>query len=486
MKRVLDKLTANKFLIVFIIFLGLLARLYKINNPIADWHSWRQADTASVSRIYVDEGINPLVPRYYDISSIQTGYFNPEGYRFVEFPLFNVIHAGLVTIFDTFSLEVWGRLVSIFSALISTYVIFLLAKKHMDETSAIFSALFFALIPFNVYFTRVILPEPLAIMLGLLAILIFSNYLDNKKSSLLILSGLTFAFSILVKPFTIFYGIVILYLAVNKYGVKGIVKNSKIFIRMLLFLFVVIAPFLLWRVWTNKYFVGVPFTKWMFNGDGIRFRPAFFRWIFYERLTKLILGVWGIIPFLIGLIFYKGRNYFMRSFLLAVLVYVVIFATVNVRHDYYQSIIVPGVALAFGAGMSKILNVRKVNNLFKQIIILLLFVLMLYNNFSRVKDFYQINHPEILRAGTVVDELTPNDARIIAPYNGDTAFLYQTKRYGWPAVDTSFDKLIDKRGADYYVSVTKDDEDTKFLLDKYKVVKETRDFVIINLHEEKK
>lgn len=45
----------KEYLVVPIILLiALFLRLYEIDGPIADWHSWRQADTASVSRIYRD------------------------------------------------------------------------------------------------------------------------------------------------------------------------------------------------------------------------------------------------------------------------------------------------------------------------------------------------------------------------------------------------------------------------------------------------
>src|SRR3990172_5502139 len=99
--------------------LGLLLRFYRIDNPVADWHSWRQADTSSVSRTYVSEGINLLYPRYHDISTTQTGIFDPKGYRFVELPLYNATHAFLSFSFPVISLEVWGRLVSIYSTLVT-------------------------------------------------------------------------------------------------------------------------------------------------------------------------------------------------------------------------------------------------------------------------------------------------------------------------------------------------------------------------------
>src|SRR3989344_3101326 len=109
----------NKFeyiILSIILLLALISRLYKINSPIADWHSFRQADTVSVSRIYSEEGVNLLYPRYYDVSTTQSGLFNPKGYRFVEFPIYNFISVILGRIFPMLSLEVWGRLVSIFSA----------------------------------------------------------------------------------------------------------------------------------------------------------------------------------------------------------------------------------------------------------------------------------------------------------------------------------------------------------------------------------
>ena len=45
-------------LVVIIMIMGFGARTYKIHNPIADWHSWRQADTAAVSRNFIKDGFN--------------------------------------------------------------------------------------------------------------------------------------------------------------------------------------------------------------------------------------------------------------------------------------------------------------------------------------------------------------------------------------------------------------------------------------------
>ena len=87
-------------------------RSYRLNNPIGDWHSWRQADTSAVSRNFIQRGFDLLHPRFDDLSNVASGKDNPEGYRMVEFPFYNLLQAGAFKVFGGLSLEVWGRLVS--------------------------------------------------------------------------------------------------------------------------------------------------------------------------------------------------------------------------------------------------------------------------------------------------------------------------------------------------------------------------------------
>ncbi|OQA93350.1 MAG: hypothetical protein BWY24_00496 [Microgenomates group bacterium ADurb.Bin219] len=53
----------GKVFLFFILALGFCSRLYKINIPLADHHSWRQADTAAVARNYIKEGWNFFFPK---------------------------------------------------------------------------------------------------------------------------------------------------------------------------------------------------------------------------------------------------------------------------------------------------------------------------------------------------------------------------------------------------------------------------------------
>ena len=222
MKKLADKIfkiVSNEYFLLFIILIGaFFVRLYKIDNPIADWHSWRQADTASVTRVYLEEGVNVLVPRYHDLSGIQSGWMNTHGYRFVEFPFFNLAHLTLYKAYPVLNLEIWGRLTAVIFTLFSTTLVFLLGKRFISKWGGLLAAFFFAFIPYNIYFTRVILPDPLAVTLALLGLWLFTKFIDNERNIFLYSSALVFAMSLMVKPFTIFYLVPAIYLAVNKYS----------------------------------------------------------------------------------------------------------------------------------------------------------------------------------------------------------------------------------------------------------------------------
>ncbi len=462
-----------------IILLGFFTRLYKINGPIADWHSWRQADTASVSRIFFRHGINLLYPKYLDLSSTQSGIFNPLGLRLVEFPIYNALHVFIAKGLPFLNFEVCGRLVSIIASLFSALFLYLIAKKYYGKWVGLLTAFFCTFLPFNIYYSRTILPGPLSVALGLASIWFFVCYLEYKQLSSLFFSAILFAISTLAKPFSFFYGIPIFYLVVQKFGLKNILKRKE----LLVFANIAIIPFFIWRIWINQFPAGIPRWRWTFNADNIRFRPAFWRWIFGERIGKLMLGIWGLVPFSFGFLKIKKENLFSHFLFLAAFIYLAIFATVNIRHDYYQIFIVPVISLFLAKGAWYLWNFKESKLWLARLFLIFSVGLMLGMSWYQVREFYKINHPEIIQAGQAIDRIAPKDALIIASYNGDTSFLYQTQRKGWPVVDDSIDNLIGK-GASFFVSVNLNDPDLDYLKEKFRILEQTDNYIIIDLKEE--
>ena len=467
-------LTNLKTVFWAIIILGLIIRLYKINTPLLDWHSFRQVDTASVSKYFLRDGINMLEPRYHDISRVQSGMFNPEGYRFVEFPVYNAIHSIAYKIFPVLSFDAVGRLVSIVFALISSIFLYKISAFYFGKNVGILSMFLYLTLPFNVYFTRVILPEPLAVMLGLSGLWFFIKYSKEEKLPSLFIFSILMSVAILVKPYLVFYNIYPVYFFLKKYGYRKVIVKKEVIASLL----IIFLPFIFWRLWIAGHPEGIPFWKWTFNGDGVRFKPAFWYWIFGERIGKLILGVWGIYPFIIGSL-NNRRNPFLIAFLLGAFLYLSVIATANVRHDYYQTLIVPVISIVLALGVHKMFEDSKKIKYGMFLPLGIMGMMYLISAFQ-VKEYYKINHPEIINAGLAVERLTPEDALVIASYNGDTAFLYHTGRRGWPVVELPIEELI-KEGAQYFTSVNLNDSQTIEFMKRFPILEKTDSYVVLKL-----
>lgn len=446
----------NEYIILLIILLlAFVSRLYKINSPIADWHSWRQADTSAVTRRFAYEGIDLLHPRYDDLSSIPSGKENPNGWRFVEFPIINALTAIFFKSFPTFSLVAWGRLTSIIFSLASIVMLYLIVKNLIGTQVAFLASAVFAALPFNIYYHRTILPEVPLVFFSLTAIYFFYRWLETNKLSDFSVSLMAEAIGILLKPYILFLALPMLYLSYRKWG-RGLFKQKSLY----LYMFLALLPFMLWRLWASQFPEGIPSYTWLFNSTKIRFRPAFFRWIFAERIGKLILGYWGLIPFGLGIIRKpsKKEGWFFHWWLGGILAYLVVFATGNVTHDYYQIFITPIIAIFVVLGIDGLLKLPR--QMFSRLLTLVLLTASLIFGFGfawfHVRDFFNINHPEIVRAGETADNILPPNAKVIAPYQGDSAFLYQINRQGWPIGGDITRKI--ELGATDYVTVNFNEE----------------------------
>src|SRR5260221_1222631 len=472
-----------------ILLLGVFVRLYRFDNPIADWHSWRQADTSAVSWNFAHNGFDIFHPKYFDISNVQSGFDNPQGYRFVEFPLYNIAQAGLFTLFHTFTLEQWGRLVTIFSSIVGSLFLFLFVKRRANAHVAWFVLLFLLFLPYNIYYGRTILPDTsmIATMLG--GLFFLDKWLDGfreKKKNIpnilyLFLALLCTAMSFLLKGYTLFYGLSFLTLIYS-------VMKFKLFKRWELWVFALVSmlPFILWRQYILSYPEGIPVSEWLFNANGIRFHPAFFRWIFYERLTKLIGGFGNAVYIPLGILgIWKLRKdiLFFFSFVLSAAIYVFVIATGNVQHDYYQIVIMPAIAIMMGFGAVWLLQLLK--NFLPVYISYSVVVLIILGGFwiswIQVRDYFNINNIAVVHAGEIVAKNTPKNAKIIAPYDGDTTLLYYTKRKGWPSFEHSLPELH-KMGADFLVLVNPKPADYG-IGKEYAIIVATKEYILFNLNK---
>lgn len=475
----------KKLLLLLILAVGLFLRLYKINIPLADHHSWRQADTAAVARNYIKEGWDFLHPRIDNLVPLHPGVPNNGRLFLVEPPVYNSIVAGFYSLFGV--QEKWARLASTIFSLGSIVFIYLISGFYLGEKVGLLSALFMAILPYNIFYSRVILPEPMIVFLTLGMFYFVIRWLETKSNLFFLLWVISSALSFSQKSFPLFLALPLFYLIFKEFRFR-IVRQPKLYF----WLVISFLPLLAWRWWVGHFPEGVPANLWLFNQGDIRFKGAFFWWVFAERIGKLILGYWGLPLLVLGLILKpKKEGWFFHIWLLSLLVYIAVFAAGNVTHDYYQIPLIPIFCIFLAKGSNFLLF--ESNKLFSRFLCSLFVVLcslfMFAFSWYQVRDFYNIQGGVDL-AGRAIDELTPKNALILTGDSNDATLLYNTNRWGWsggyaspfPNEPAVIEKVIGL-GASYYVT-TKFDRNSEFgcyLLARHSVLKETNQYIIFKL-----
>lgn len=470
--------------VFFIVCLTGIVRGYKINAPVADWHSFRQVDTASVARMYVQNGIDLLHPRYHDLSNIQSGKDNPMGWRMVEVPLYQAAAAFITRSVPQVPVELSLRLVSIGAAMGTALLLMLLMVGFGSPLASLLTGFVYAVMPYSVFYGRVILPETFAVFWAVLSVyLIYASTVSRRGTWWLALgAAVAGSAAVLVKPTAGFLLLPVPYIIFRKH----------LFSFTTLFMYVLygavsLLPLLWWRNWIMQYPEGIAVFDWLLNKGEIRFKGAWFQWLFAERIGKLLLGYWGLIPMGLGMLSQqtKKEGWIIHLMALGGLLYLSVFAAGNVQHDYYQIILIPPVAVYTAKGFAFLLTSKVFSRLASISVAVVSLLFMVAFSWYTMRSFYWINRPEIIEAGNAADKLLPQNAKVIAPYNGDTTFLYQTGRVGWPL---GFD--IDEKitmGATHYVTVSPTDGDweTKTLAETYTVLVRNDRYAIIDLTKPK-
>jgi 4-amino-4-deoxy-L-arabinose transferase-like glycosyltransferase len=477
MKKIISVIS-NQYLWLFLIIgLAFVLRLYRIDSPIADWHSWRQADTAAVSRSFFKEGFNPFISKYDDMISVSEGLIvNPNRYRFVEFPIYNTIVYWGYLVNGSVDERI-ARFVSVLFACGSIIWLFLLTRKYFDKWTALLSGFVFAILPFAVYYGRVILPEPSLVFFCLGMVYFVDRWIFENKWWLYIMSFVFIMCSFLVKPMAVFYLVPLIYSFWKKEGRWWPIPK-----RYFGLFIPAVLPFVAWRVWMQNFPEGIPMSNWLLNGNGIRFRPAFWYWIVGERIGGVILGPVGTGLLLIGAFLKASKGYFLHFLFLGMLIYLVTFATGNVHHDYYQYLILPALCIFVGRGVVELVRLKHVfiSKVILVPMVVFMFGLTIYLPFTKVIGYYQINDGAIVDAGRMADKILPKDAVVVAQYMGDSSFLYQTNRVGWAILAEGMEDMKRKYNVGFYITTARDSQAVD-LMKSYTVMVDDPKYIIIDV-----
>lgn len=249
-------------------------------------------------------------------------------------------------------------------------------------------------------------------------------------------SAILFAIAILIKPTVIFYLLPIVYLFFIEYKFKSIKK-----LNFYLYFFIAIFPTFLWRRYIQQFPEGIPFNEWLLTSvntyqglKSILFKPSFFRWIFFERINNLILGGFLSGLSMLGLLI-KPKRLLIYFLALSALAYLFVFQGGNVQHEYYQTLILPPLAIITGIGIGYLLSQKKI---FVSRIIIAPFILLViafswFISYYQVRDYYNYS-AELVQTAKIINSLTTKNDLIVTDRTGDTTLLYLAERKGAPAI----------------------------------------------------
>ena len=120
-------------ILLVLIALGIVARLYRIQDPML---GYRPHDTASIARNFYQNGMHIFYPQI-DWRGNSTGYVES------EFRLYTYAVALLYHLFGVH--EVIGRLVSVTAYALSALLLFALARRLFEDRAALLSVLFYSM-----------------------------------------------------------------------------------------------------------------------------------------------------------------------------------------------------------------------------------------------------------------------------------------------------------------------------------------------------
>ncbi len=504
-----------KTLLVLILLLSLSVRIYHFNSPMADLHSWRQADTASVARNLVLSNFDVLHPQIESAVSIDgIGRDNTPRYHFAEFPLYQALVAAIsipvVAIKEcslTDGIVYAGRIVSIVSSLLSMFALYLLTRRYYQEKVALLAALVFGLLPYAIFWSRTILPDSMMLMFSIFMLYWVDVWVrganpheesDYKLKWLpFMFAVICFSLALLLKAFVPFLLLPVFYLLWMRLG-RSFPARKEVW----LFLLIAVLPFMLWRYWMQSWPYSIPASGWLFDGNHIRFKPAWWHWIFQMRLDQFMFNFSGLFMIVVGLVFYNrtynlikaksgvstiipAERWYLPLCLFSCLIYLIVFATGNVQHEYYQLPLTAFGSIFLSAGFWYLWmeSGSRKEEIARRVLVVFLVGLTLMLGWYSVKDWYVIGNPMLVTVGKRADRLLGKDAMVIADYGGDTTFLYYVNREGWSVRDKQLQEIID-RGATTYISMHRDDYINR-LSTLYEIIDETPEYVILDLTRKK-
>jgi Dolichyl-phosphate-mannose-protein mannosyltransferase len=411
-----------------ILLLGFICRGSTFASPLLDLHSWRQADTAAISRNFVRDGLNPLRPR--------VDHIGPGGSSQALTGL--ELHAWFVAAisvalghFETAP----GRLLSSAYFVGSAWLLWSLARRRYGDGAALAGTIIYAFgFPLMLFFERAFMNEALLTLLGLAALHETLRYAEAQRwqrlavalSSVVLIGAIKPTYLIVLGPVAgIFF---------ERRGWRGLLAWE------LLLVFVLAGGSVI--AWFSHIHavvgtVGVSFGL----DDKLVDLNVLFSWRYWmvigRRLVKDVLGPLGVVAYVAGVVTAARTGRRMELFGLAsFLAYLLVVVVGNAVHNYYQLAMMPVAAPTIALGLSALVTLRAPLTDARRDMWLRMAIVMLVaagTSLARVSgshSWFRVDWTKEHACYELPRLLKPDETVVFAGYNSPD-ILFCSDRRGW-------------------------------------------------------
>lgn len=461
--------------------LAVAVRFILINQSYIDNWSWRQSDVATIARNYFQGGFHFARPQI-DWAGNESGYVG------TEFPILPFLAA---TCYKIFGVHEWvGRIQALILFGVSLPFFFLLVRKILGESAAVWALFFYSFAPLGIMAGRCFMPDMPSLALSIIGLYFFQRWIDESglatgrvrpiggpdwrtRSTLFVASAFCISLSILIKLSSTVIGAPLACLALQRFKSSAF-RDFRIWI----FAAIALFPSALW--YGHAYQIALQFYPHHFFGaGGVQIMSA----AWYLKIVKEIVTS-SLTPFLFvlaGLGAFTTRSTsrarMFQWWLAAMILFIVIVGYGN-RHQWYQLPLIP-IAAAFAGATCAFVDTKISSRAMKFAFSALLTISFGFSAFVYARDFYQPSAAPLRDAGLKLKARTPTSALVAASDNGDPTVLYYAERKGWHFLEKngiydgepkdSAQAIVDleelrKRGASYLVFTS----NTSWWLDYYK------------------
>ncbi len=420
--------------VTVLILLFILIRLFHINSPVLDRHSWNQISAASSAMNIYKDPATFWAPD----SNVFKGD-SEDSILAQEFPVF----MGLVALgYWIAGPEIWvARIIAISIALIGWIFLLRLLLISEKRATVLFIMFLYTINSHNWFFDRAINSDTGMVSFMLASLYYFWQFMQDRsvKNSVLLL--VTTLLAGLFKPYGLQIGISFIYLLVINRRMRLVLDW-----RLILIGTVVWVVNLGWLLYTEYY---LPASISIGHDLGFNLKDLFsvkFVYVMQQRFFDQITTQFLMLFCIFAIASRKIRNDFAMALLFANLFYLSLITHGNLVHNYYQLPFTPALIVFSGLGFLYWLRapVKKISPKVKAS--LAIFLLIGYVGYSGKKTW---NHfrlsigPKLIGDQIKAMDL-PENTRLISLESSGTRFhetLYYADKKGWVRRQASENEL---------------------------------------------